>query len=763
MSTLQDSVETNGQAPSNRSPRRTVSKDHLHTQAGHLAMVGDTVADFPGTDPLVFWTMHPTKPCLVDLREFADGKLKQCDADASGGRRALIEQLVPAFKARHSMAAPKTIATIQFGLRKWWLLFDVIEAEERMTLPHDALVKRLTSVLDLGALHGSRAVQSGMSKNDFHSFVVLADITRLALGVSRPLHWPSPAKGKRRQAVVLPPEHTKALYHGTKADWHAALDRWALADGLAAGPAQGGFVAGESPVAIRFRNDLQRATAEDHQDQAMRERQRLATQCERERILAESLGLWKAAATRLGHVDLVRQDLVDSAGQQALSIKAFNISDVAEALYPNGLDIRSSFHLCLAVGGLNTSVLLDLRLDLSAGMEMPKSLVGPNVDEAARRQWVIERSPFLVQSPIEGEYYIEGWKDRAKSWVSRSYKWKQHLTPGPILIELIVRTWPLRAALNRRLELATDTLDNAIKKGANPDALNELRQRVLELTDAVRSVWLYRGMRNITWLSGSDCHTVRAGEPYLQLVTRQLNKGRRAQGQPDIEPMEPKRFRDAYAAWALDYSGGEVLAVMVALDHRQLSTTDSYLDNTAVRIRVAKKYRTFSQALFGSLGSGRLDPTLIALETRFAAKALEERSRMAARLAEYRNAVKSRYDVGCRDPHHPSALADPAFEADGIKSCTAHRCTLCSENAVITPEAYPGLMLRQAELEIREENSPVAEFVLSSFDAELRNVRTALLPVKDADPERLASTVEFHKREIREGKRKVPGFSVKPM
>lgn len=726
-------------------------------------MVGNSIADFSGADPLVFWTIHPAKPCLVDLREFADGTLEQGNAEAFGGRRALIEQLVPAFQARHSMAAPRTISTIQVGLRKWWLLFDVLEAEEQMALPRDTLPKRLTSVLNLGALHGSRAVQSGMSKNDFHSFVVLADITRIALGANRPLHWPSPAKRKRQLAVVAPPEDIKALYHGMKADWHAALDRWALADGLLAGPAQGGFVAGESPNALRFRNDLQRATIADHQSHAMHASQRLAIQCEREGILVQSLRLWHTAAARLGHVDLVRQDLVDSAGQQILPIKTFNISDVAEALYPNGLDIRSSFYLCLAVGGLNAGVLFDLRLDLSAAMETPEYLIGPKVDEAARRQWVIERCPFLIQSPMEGEYYIEGWKDRAKSWVSRTYKWKQHLTPGPILIELIVRTWPLRIALSRRLELAVSALNDAIEKGSNPDTLNELRQRVLELTDGVRSVWIYRGMRYITWLSDRNYSSMQPGESYIQLVTRKLNDGRRAQGRPEIEPMEPKRFRDAYAAWALDYSGGEVLAVMVALDHRQLSTTDSYLNNTVVRARVAKKYRAFSQVLFGSLESGRLDPTLVALETRFAAKPSEERSRMAIRLTEYRDAIKSRYGVGCRDPHHPSAVADPAFEADGIKFCTTHRCTLCSDNAIVTPEAYPGLMLRQAELEIREETSPMADFVLSSFDAELRNVRTALLPVRDTNPEHLTSTIEFHKREIREGKHRVPGFSVKPM
>ena len=762
MSNVEETVKSDQKVTIGKSPRRAARKDHLQSQAGKLTVVGNQADDDIQTDPLIFWTVHPTKPYLVDLREFANGTLDQGDTGLSfAARRALIEQIVPAFQARHAMAAPRTIDTIKSGLRKWWRIFDAIEAEEQLHLPQGALAKRLTSVIELGALHGDRAVQSGMSRNDFHSFVVLADITRLALGLKRPLHWPSPQKRQRQLPVVLPPVDIKVLYHGMKADWHNALDRWALADGLVAGPTLGGYAAGESPGANYFRNDELRALADGDNERARRARLRLEVQCESERVMVEGLGLWRAAVDRLGHADLVRQNLVDSAGVNYQPGKAFNISEVAELLYPNGVDIRSAFYLCLTVGGLNAGVLLDLRLDLSAGLEMSQSLIGPRASDAERRQWVLQRCPFLVQSPLDGEYYIEGWKDRSKSWVSRTYKWKQHLTPGPLLTELIIRTWPLRVALNKRLEAATRTLNEAIARGDGSDATNELRLRVFELTDAVRSPWLYRAMRGISWLSASDYGATQPGQSYVKWLTRRLNKERHAKGLPEIMSMEPRRFRDAYAAWALDYSGGEVLAVMVALDHRSLSTTDGYLDNAVVRARVVKKHKLFSKALFGSLASGNLDPTLLALETRYAGKDPEERSRMAIRLVEYREAVKSRYGIGCRDPHRPSTLAAPGFEADGVQTCTAHRCTLCHENAIITPDAYPGLMLRQAELEIREEGMPMASFVLSSFDAELQNVRTALLPLKESDPAWLASAVEAYKIEIRAGLRRVPGFSVK--
>jgi hypothetical protein len=340
-------VGGNGLAPSEASPRRSPSKDHPQSQAGNLTVVGQQAADLKQTDPLVFWTLHTTKPYLVDLREFAEGTLDHGDAEASfGARRALVEQLAPAFQARHCLAAPRTIDTVKSGLRKWWRLFDAIEAEESRKLPQGALVKRLASVLDLGALHGTRAVESGMSPNDFHSFVVLADITRLALGVKRPLHWQPPTKRKRNLVEVPPPEDIQAIYHRMKADWHNAVDRWSRSEQLVAGARTAGQPAQPQPL---------------HPG--------LASASEAEVALVAGLGLWQATVDRLGHVDLLRQDLVDSAGDRSFPVKAFNISEVAEAIYPNGTDIRSAFHLCLAVGGLNTSVLLDLRLDLPAGLQ----------------------------------------------------------------------------------------------------------------------------------------------------------------------------------------------------------------------------------------------------------------------------------------------------------------------------------------------------------------------------------------------------------
>lgn len=745
------------------SPRRSADKDHVSSQAGKLMLVEGASGDHLDGDPLIFWTIHPTKPRLVNLTEFAEGDASSDDKPGVGfnGRRQLIEQLAPAFKVRHAMAAPRSIDTVTGGLRKWWRLFDAIEAEERAGRTPDAFAKQLSSVLDLGPLHGSRAVQSGMSKNNFHSFVVLADITRLALGEKRPLYWPSPAKVRRELAFVLPPDEIKALYHGIKADWQSALDRWALGDGLVAGPSQGGFLPGESPVATYYRNNYERSVDQQGGDQIARAQGRLNDQRKHEKKLFDGLSLWQAAAARVGHQDLYRQDLTDSSGLTFYPENFFGISSIAESIYPNGQDARSAFHLCLAVGGLNVSVLTQMRLEFDAAIELPGNIFGPHSDEVARREWVLKRCPFLVQSPVDGEYYLEAWKDRAKSWVSRSYKWKQHLTPGPILVELIVRTWPLRMALVQQLAAAKQDLENARQERLANDTLNALQQRIHELDDGVHSAWVYRGYRGITWLNDADYAAAQPSVTYLQTVTSRLNKDRRVRGLHEIGDMEPRRFRDAYAAWALQYSGGEVLAVMVALDHKFLSTTDGYLENTAVRARVTKKYRSFVQALFTSLGSGLVDPTLIAMETRFADKDQAERSRMATRLVEYRDAVKSRYGVGCRNPHQPSNLADPAFRADGVRTCTTHRCTLCFENAIITPDSFPGLMLRQAELEIMEERTPIGSFKFSSLDAELQNTRTALLPLQESEPERLTSTVEGIKNEIREGSRRLPGFSIR--
>ncbi len=741
-------------------PKALVNKDHLKSELGRLSLATKSAA-YPETNPpLVFWTRSPLKPYLVDLSEFADGISKDDErgAEPYRGRPALIEQLFPAFKARHILAAPRTIDTIKGGLRKWWRLFDSIEANQARELESGKIVPRVSSVLDLGPLHGSQALQSGMSRNDFHSFVVLADITLLALGTKRRLHWPSPSKRQRQIAVVPPSEDVKALYHGIRDDWHVAKHRWSIADGLIAGAENGGFIAGESRDAIYLLKEYKSCSTRGEEGDCEGHRQRYQKQCEHERLLLAGLLHWRNISEQIGSVDLDRRSFKRATFPEHIG-RPLGIAQVAKAMYANGTDIRSAFHLCLAVGGLNVSVLTQLRLDLRAGVELPSHLSGLAVDEALRRSWVLERCPFLVQSPVDGEYYIEGWKERSKSWISRTYKWKQQLTPGPILIELIIRTWPLRLVLIKQLSATEKALQEAYGRCESEVEINKLKKALHELGSGIVSPWVYRGVRGICWLDDTDYRQVTADKSYLDLVIDRTNAQRRLHGAPEVIPMDPRRFRDAYAAWALNISGGEVLAVMVALDHRRLTTTGIYLDNTAIRSRILKKYRIFSNALFASLDKGDLDPTRIALETRYA-DAEGERLRMSARLSEYRAALKSRYGIGCRNPTKPSKQADPIFEPDGIKMCSAHRCMLCKENAIITPEAYPGLMLRQAELEIIEEQTPVASFKLSLLDAELSNTKAALLPFKEAQLEVMASTVEAYKKEIRDGIRRIPGFAL---
>ncbi|MBL8086387.1 MAG: hypothetical protein JNN26_27405, partial [Candidatus Obscuribacter sp.] len=97
---------------------------------------------------------------------------------------------------------------------------------------------------------------------------------------------------------------------------------------------------------------------------------------------------------------------------------------------------------------------------------------------------------------------------------------------------------------------------------------------------------------------------------------------------------------------------------------------------------------------------------------------------------------------------------DPTFEADGTKTCRRHRCTLCHENAIITADSYPGLMLRQAELELDQENMPLKAFMNSDLDAELENTRSALSPLLKSDPLKVMQTIESYKGEIRSGRRR---------
>lgn len=745
----------------NTPPRIAKNKDHLASMRAEVGIVATSAEVIGSNNNLVFWTTTVGDACLVDLTEFASGGASdhfRWGGDFTG-RPHLIEELAPAIRRKLQFASSDTCVSNIKHFRKWWRLFDQIEAtnsKNNLALK-DSSSQRIKTVADLGPIHGNSAVQAGMSRNEFSSFVSAAEITRKVLGL-RQLSWTTPDDPDRPVSTLAPDEDIKALYHGIKRDWHAATDHWELTDKLIAGPTGGGHLAGESNDCIHLRAEILRVKNKGSPTPSSAQ-QHLKQRVEYEKMLLKNIDLWANVTTRLDKVQLNATDLHRARNRKWFDREGYSIASMVSALYPGPTDARAAFHLCMAVGGLNPSVLTGLQIDLPDNNSLPPNLTGPDADPLVRRAWILAICPFLQQSPIDTEYAIEGWKNRSKSFIERTYQWKQHLTPGPILVEMIIRSWPLRLSLIKDLREAQDHLNTGVELKSDNNSVDRLRKRVHSLEFAVRSPWLYMTYnQGIGWLHDKNFNT--SGPTiYLDQVSNRINKIRAVQGRCDLVRMRSTDFRDAYAVWALDHSGGDVLAVMVALDHRRFSTTNAYLHNTVIHRRVLKKQQDFNRALISSFREGEIDPTVLAMRARDSSLCSEEEAIMNARLKEYRRSSKSRYQVGCRDPYHPDPLVDPTFVADGSRVCPKHRCTLCHANAIITPASYPGLLLRQAELEVLQERMPIAAFLLSDYEAELMNTRVALRPYVLAEPEKAAAMLANYKDEIRTGKRRTPEMS----
>lgn len=366
-----------------------------------------------------------------------------------------------------------------------------------------------------------------------------------------------------------------------------------------------------------------------------------------------------------------------------------------QCAFPDAADIRAAFHLCLVTTGWNPATFLTL-----------------NVNE-----------PFLETHPKdESRYLLTGYKERSKSHQVTEGLFKCQRSPGVILQTLMRRTAPLRTQLGddyRRLQAEFDELHAA---GASQVVLEGKRKAIIDLEEGLRSPWLFVTLeQGITWLSGNS-YQKSGPKGYLAQLIANLNAKRAPDDQ--IPKLTATDFRDAFAAFAYQQSGGMVLYVMRVLGHKTLSSTQRYLDNTLLNDEGDRIFQTFTNSLWSEIKvRGRLDATVIAKWCRDGQVTDEDRKR----LEDYRALKRSRLGIGCKNPAAPPRSVAPGFRADGKSLCPTQRCTLCLENAVILQESLPGLAMRKAELLHLQASMPAMAFSDSSFDEELRNTDVALL------------------------------------
>lgn len=396
-----------------------------------------------------------------------------------------------------------------------------------------------------------------------------------------------------------------------------------------------------------------------------------------------------------------------------------------QCAFPDAADIRAAFHLCLVTTGWNPATFLSL-----------------NVNE-----------PFLEAHPKdESRYLLTGYKERSKSHQVTEGLFKCQRSAGVILQTLMRRTEPLRAQLRVAHQKMQRGLEKLQAAGASQDSLDEQRKAVIDLEQGLRSPWLFvTPEKGITWLNGSSYQRL-GTQGYLEHLIAELNAKRAPHDQ--IPKLNATDFRDAFAAFAYQQSGGMVLYVMRVLGHKRLSSTQRYLENTLLNDESARIFSTFNNSLWSEIQvHRRLDATVIAKWCRDGQVTDDERKR----LEEYRALKLSRLGIGCKSPTTPPRSVAPGFKADGKALCSTQRCTLCLENAVILPESLPGLAMRKAELLHLQSSMPAMAFSDTSFDEELHNTELALLGF---DPTEVSSLLTGWQQRIESGQHRVIHFEV---
>jgi hypothetical protein len=286
-------------------------------------------------------------------------------------------------------------------------------------------------------------------------------------------------------------------------------------------------------------------------------------------------------------------------------------------------------------------------------------------------------------------------------------------------------------------------------------SLEEVFKRVQELRRGVRNVWVYVSRTGkVDWIDNHSTLTRFTGSDdkpvtYLAKVVELLGE----QGQA-IGRVTPSDFRDLFARRFLRENNGSIIALMLALGHSSLSSTQKYADNNRTRAENDHVARNFLDHLFDELSKGRLDLTILAQLSRQGSLTPE----LESRLLEYRSLIRSRLGAGCTDPRNPPTALEPDHRKGGF--CNDQRCSLCP-NARFLPESLEGLAMRAEELLVISGLLPREAFLRLRFGDELERIEALLDAAFPSHEAAVARTTWRGK--IEDGTHRIPGLIVSPV
>ncbi|WP_205204881.1 site-specific integrase [Azonexus hydrophilus] len=690
------------------------NKDHLKAH-GNVSRV-EQIVSLKSNDPLRFWTNHPTENTLVDLHPFAYGEVANPHplgpkagvwGGAFTGRPNLIAELAPSIEARCVLLGSGSVKRYTSALRAWWRFFDHFEND---LARNGSRIERIDSVNQLNEIQEAAAHRQGLGNKNFVTFISIVNDARRLLRIPA-LLWVPPKSGEPIRNLISD-EQARELKVALKQAWEVVRGAWAKNDVIRAEAEK--RLAGEPPTDLgeqeerRIKNwhhfrEIQKKTGE--------------TLPSAEQLI----GNWKS--------------------HQSLSDHGLAFCEMRAVLFPTVEEAEVAYHLALMNSGWNPSTLSNL--DATSPF-----LVADHPKD--QRQLVLSDNN-------DQEITLSSDKPRARGKTQFCSALKKNASSTPMIVaNYLVRVHSLREKLKQDYQAASSELARTLANGANEETIAKQVKHVQELLRGCRSVWLYVDRRNqINWIDGMKLPRYeRKGEPrpitYLGLVVEQLNQKRHKQGKPAIPPVKPSDFRDIYARWVYKQSGGNILAVMLALGHSRVGSTVNYLENNIFSSENNQQVRHFMTSLFAELGKGRVDLTILAQLVRHGPLTPE----MEARLNEYRKLMKSRIGAGCADPRHPPESIAPDHKAGRL--CGTHRCLKDCPNAKFLPESLDGIAMRVEELIAMFDHLPRETWLRGEFDAELGVGEYLLETLYQVDF--VAASRKKWKNRILSGEHLVPGL-----
>lgn len=692
------------------------SKDHLKEHGG-VALVSPVLPQ--SDDPLKFWTNHPTENILVDLQPFVDGEFENQHPSGGNsgfwagpytGRPKLIAELAPLLQARFAMLTQGTVGQYLTALRAWWRFFDSIEASRPLG---GQSIARVTSVADLHELHEAAANLYGISMGNFNFFRGIADAARKLQRLPA-LLWKAPKRAAPLRKLP-PDDQVREIRTAIKQDWERVRHTWARNDDIRFEAAR--RAAGEDPV------DL------DEEDE------RLLRNWQHAHAIQLQTGLTLPSAEQL-HGWWV--------SDRSLSIRGLEIGLMRSLQFPTAEEADIAFHLALMNSGWNPSTLA-------------------NIDATA---------PFLIADhPKDGRQLVlktdEGGEDvtmhagkpRARGKTQFCTGKKSQPSSAPMVVgAYLSRVGPLREILQQEYQVANAELASMQAAGETQGAIARQVKRVQTLQAGCRSVWLFVNLGGrVRWV-GSKTNWKKYRNPdnrlesYLDRVRHRLNARRAELGRPAIANITPSDFRDIFARWVYVASGGNILAVALALGHSSLSSTAKYLENNIFSAENDEHARCFMTHLFAELERGRVDLTILAQLVRHGPLTPE----MEAKLLEYRQLMRSRIGVGCADPRHPPGHVAPGHVAGRL--CGTHRCLKDCPHAKFLPDSLSGIAMRVEELQVMSDHLPRETWLRGEFQLELDEGEALLADLYP--PTAVTEARDNWRRRIVAGEHPIPGLGL---